>query len=237
MKTIENLKEIIIGKIYYFNNRQVKALRMEDENFIFVAAIFNINHEVTGSNFCEPCNIDSKSSHTCSEYNEAIEYIMEDISDEDVFWVHKKYLRSEPFEFKENITLKSENKVLFDSIKEKKENIKIYINEEQKLLSSLSGLTNAFKKRIDEKIVIEHEIEKLKEDKIKVNNKIKENKDTLIKGTNIKISADRMLLLLKSEIILNKLEAGGVDNWEWYAESIGESNIEKEAFNEFINLR
>lgn len=36
----------------------------------------------------------------------------------------------------------------------------------------------------------------------------------------VEISQERLDELLKSEKILNALYAGGVDNWEWYGESL-----------------
>lgn len=37
------------------------------------------------------------------------------------------------------------------------------------------------------------------------------------------IKEKELVRLLKAEAILNALEAGGVDNWDWYGESINES--------------
>ena len=37
-----------IGKKYYFNNRGVTVLRMENKQFAFVSADLNITHDVTG---------------------------------------------------------------------------------------------------------------------------------------------------------------------------------------------
>lgn len=36
----------------------------------------------------------------------------------------------------------------------------------------------------------------------------------------VEISQERLDELLESEKILNALYAGGVDNWEWYGESL-----------------
>lgn len=38
--------------------------------------------------------------------------------------------------------------------------------------------------------------------------------------TDIKISAKRLKELERAQAKLNALEAGGVDNWEWYSESL-----------------
>lgn len=36
------------------------------------------------------------------------------------------------------------------------------------------------------------------------------------------IKEDKLIILLESYIRLRALESGGVDNWEWYGESIGD---------------
>ena len=41
-------------------------------------------------------------------------------------------------------------------------------------------------------------------------------------------SAQRLKELERAEAKLNALEAGGVDNWEWYGESLKEYNAENE---------
>ena len=40
--------------------------------------------------------------------------------------------------------------------------------------------------------------------------------------------------LLDSQDVLNALEAGGVDNWEWYGESIKEANIDYDANKKLV---
>ena len=42
------------------------------------------------------------------------------------------------------------------------------------------------------------------------------------------ISKERYDELLAAEIKLNLLEAGGVDNWEWYGESLFGDHLEKD---------
>jgi len=47
---------------------------------------------------------------------------------------------------------------------------------------------------------------------------------------NVTITKDVYLRLRKAEIKLNMLECGGVDNWEWYGESLnreGEMSYEE----------
>lgn len=46
----------------------------------------------------------------------------------------------------------------------------------------------------------------------------KENKE-------VTISSDRYEELLKAEAELNALHAGGVDNWDWYDESLRDAGL------------
>lgn len=47
----------------------------------------------------------------------------------------------------------------------------------------------------------------------------------------VKISAKRLQQLERSQRILDALEAGGVDNWEWYSESLKDFRKEEELEN------
>lgn len=51
-----------------------------------------------------------------------------------------------------------------------------------------------------------------------------------------KISAERLKKLERMEAKLNALEAGGVDNWEWYGESLKEYNLENEIEEKIYSL-
>ena len=50
------------------------------------------------------------------------------------------------------------------------------------------------------------------------------------------VSESELVKLLEAEAVLNALEAGGVDNWDWYEESINESlnGTDYETVGEFV---
>lgn len=229
--------EIQLNHTYYFNNRPVKVLRVEGDNFAFVEAVLDITHDVTGSCFCEPCNISSYSSHKCHDAQEIIDYVMEDISDAEVFWVNITYLRENYFEHQDNIKLKSENDKFQKQIKDAKEEISRLQKNESALLKSVSDLQKSFNTQITTKEKLKQDIEQLKEKRDKVSEDIRLNRNVAVKGTPIVIKADEFLELLQDSIKLNALEAGGVDNWEWYEESLEDIDIKKEAFEQFVNLK
>jgi len=229
--------EIDINKPYYFNNRPVKIIREEGDNFVFVEAILDITHDLTGSNFCTECNVGPASlSHNCEQAGEIIDAVFEAISDAEVFWVNKMYLREQPFEYKENVTLKNDNRMLSENIRAKKLEVGRLLNNESVLVKSIAQLVKSYKEYWGLKHSLTLQIETLKDKRDKIKEDVRLNRNVKVSGTPVTITADRMLKLLAAEIKLEALETGGVDNWEWYGESLKNTNPQKEAYNEFINL-
>lgn len=52
------------------------------------------------------------------------------------------------------------------------------------------------------------------------------NKETGAQEITVTMTKRRYLTLLSAEIKLQMLEAGGVDNWEWYGESLNPEDEE-----------
>jgi len=57
----------------------------------------------------------------------------------------------------------------------------------------------------------------------------------MLSNKDLNIFSSTLLELIKSDIILKKLYAGGVDNWAWYSESIGDDDIDLLAIEQFKN--
>jgi hypothetical protein len=224
--------KIEINKTYYFNNRPVVVIREENEEFVFVAAHLKLDHNLTGSNFCIPCNTDGY-YHTCEQAGEIIEFVMDEIEDSDCFWVAKRYLNEHPFEYKECVVLKEQIEKFkvektsiaseISTLKEESQGLNTYISEAQDYLQSLKS-----------------DIEAAQEDKqelLEENLGIKESivGKASVKNTNITLTTDRLLELLNAEIKLSYLERGGVDNWEWYGEALNDYS-EDEAFEELKSM-
>lgn len=228
--------EIDFSKTYYFNNRPVKILREETDNFVFVEAILNIDHDLTGSNFCFECNIGpAKQLHTCDDAQEIIDEVMANIEDKEVFWVAKIYLREKPFEFEANQKLQAQNLALSKQVEDHKKELDRLKNNESFILKSISQLLKSYGQYQGQKLDVFNSLQILKDKRDELRQNIKEGRIATVAGTPITITSDRLLELLRAEITLNYLEAGGVDNWEWYGESM-KGDPKKEAFNEFINM-
>lgn len=223
--------KITLGQVYYFNNREVIPLRMETQNLAFCVIICDINHDVTGQCFCTQCMVggDYKGAHTCGDADEVIEAVMEEISDKEVSWIPVQYLKEKPIEFKENEQLKGQ----IASNSEKLKNI------EQSIVGRKNSLASIEQKLIEkstERDELNECISKLNSTILNLDIELKkkqlnQQKIININNTNISISLDELNSLYKSQITLQLLEAGGVDNWEWYSESIGDNDINKMALD------
>jgi septal ring factor EnvC (AmiA/AmiB activator) len=65
----------------------------------------------------------------------------------------------------------------------------------------------------------EKEIQTLNKSIDRLRKELDAKTELLSKNNPISVSGGRLRDLLKSEFVLEKLEQGGLDNWEWYGES------------------
>lgn len=219
-----------IGQTKYYNNRPVTILKDEGNGFYFVVAELNLSHDQTGSNWCTMCQAggDFIVSHECDVAQEVIDHLMENIEDREVFWISERYLNDAPFEFKpyqklvdEIENLKSEKERIDKSIKESKEELEDYSLKIGVKKLEYSDLLMKIQNSQHDLMITESED----------NHSEIKTPETLSNGL-LTISTSDFVGLVKSQITLSKLESGGVDNWEWYSESLGDSDLDSEAFEQ-----
>lgn len=210
--------KIEIGKTYFFNNRAVEVLRIEKDQFAFVMAKLNIDHNISGHNFCIPCNVGGLSGHACEDAQEVIDALMEEIGEKDVFWVDVRYLKKAPFEYKTWKKIKEET----DELIIEKETL---IKRKQDLIKMTDEME---KQKQNISISIEEETQKWKHLLSEVENlKIKKAKITFdseeainLSNSSLSLSMKQILHFIERSIRLDYLEKGGVNNWNWYEESL-----------------
>lgn len=209
-------------KQYYYNNRPIKILHKTTDNMYLISANTNaICETIEPASFCQTCMIGGNASHTCEEAGFIIEDIIDAVSQEDqVFWVDKKFITTEYFEFKKNQELQESIKNLSKQESELKSNISKLTEEKEKLQSESNSLKD--------NISISKDIMELLQLKIgKLKTKIENNQNLLGKisiesdiGLEIKIDAKEYIDLLAASYELQALNDGGVDNWDFYGEAI-----------------
>jgi len=222
-------------QLKYYNNRPVLVIE-KDENTDFYKVLVKI--EIQGKNLdeiaeqfrgCDACMVGHKSTCYCdekvSQANELLEIIFSEnnIDEENIFFVRGKELRDEPFEWKENESLKDKIKGsknvlsgLIDIIAESKSLIKQQekqLSDNKEEIRKMDAIVENRKALTD--IVIK-DYDKLKDD-IKT---MESQKQLIIVDSEVKINYSDYEELLGRNEKLTALENGGVDNWEWYGESL-----------------
>lgn len=212
-----------MNKVYFYQNNPCVIIRDINEEFaeIRLSHHFASDMELTGH--CEGCCVgdsDNKLSCTCDEYS----WIIEEVQNEEnllLVIAEKRLLTDIPVEHVDILTLVKERKRWQERLlktKELHEEWRLALNAKQAKAASLA-----------------HEIESLKLD-VDANKGLREQSESGLEGlTNEynkivvaigygsqKITTGEYDELLKRDEILTALEAGGVDNWEWYSESLKE---------------
>lgn len=210
-------------QVYFYQNNPCIIIRSVGKDFaeVRLSHHFAGDMELTGQ--CEDCNVgdsDNKLSCTCDEHS----WIIEEIQEEEnllIVMVEKRLLTDQPIEYLTIIDLKKQIRKESDSLNKTKE-----LHEEWRL----SLLTNQSK--VDS---LKSEIAALKLS-VEANRNIKDQSE---KGLDLLTDKYNSMIvyigkyskqshsitmgeydnLIKRIELLQALEAGGVDNWEWFDES------------------
>lgn len=221
--------------IKYYNNRPVLVLKKHEHvDFYEVLVdieIQDIDLDYIAESFrgCDACMVGHKSTCYCDESvakaYDVVERIIEDykISDQQLFFVPAKDLKDVPFEWKENQQLKDKikgNKDILNGLVDIVAENKSLIKEQEKRLSNnkseISKMDAIVENRKALTEIVIKDYDKLKEDI----SALESRKKLIIVDSEVKIEYSEYKKLLKRDEKLTALENGGVDNWEWYSESL-----------------
>ena len=238
------MKEVKKGEVYYYNNGKVTILKVENENFALVVGDKDIHISVNGSNFCAACMVGGISgapiTHKCSDVDDIIEEVVEDINEQDIFWVNIKHLQDKPFEYKKWEKITEENDKMCLEISKKKKTGEALSLENEALTVNRETLMKDTDSLIDTKAKLLVDIEEIKQQKQQV--MIDRTQVMDLRNSSKKISVHQIIEYIKKSLLLDCLEVGGVDNWEWYSESLPECDgttdeyFETKAIEELFNL-
>lgn len=211
-------------KIYFYQNNPCTIIRSVSEEFaeIRLSHHFAGDMELTGQ--CEGCNVgdsDNKLSCTCDEHS----WIIEEVQNEEnllLVMIEKRLLTEDPVEyltikeFKKEIDQESElltkTKELHEEWRNSMAVMKLKVQALQVEAASLELSTKA---NLASKEQSEMGLSALTDEYNKILVHI-----GLYKNAGKHILTKDYDYLLKRDETLSALEAGGVDNWEWYDESL-----------------
>lgn len=215
------------NKVYFYQNNPCIIVRDVNEDFCEVS----INHryaqdmELTGH--CMGCTVgdsDNKLSCTCEEYS----WIIEEVQEEDhkmIVMVEKRLLQDNPVEFREiqRLSVKvDEKKEILEKVKKIHEDWVNYVEMLKLKKETLSKEISALESKKSE---MENVCTILDDEYSSVEERYNEMVVAIGYMKNKNITQKEYDNLLKRDKVLSALEAGGVDNWEWYSESLTDAGL------------
>lgn len=229
------------NKLKFYMNNPCEVIREIGSEFSEVRVYPKyIDEGTSGGDWCFGCqagHLDgTPNHHDCDKYQEIIDYINETESSMIVV-VENRLLQDDPVEFKSwsevrrrTIELREKGRAIIA------ENIELtsQIAKRTKLLSEIKEDINRenlkLESLIDKSDSIRYEISALCE-------RADSLRDSVSVGSvKVSISGSRVREMIKARIILDALESGGVDNWEWYSESMPDGDIDELVQNEIESL-
>ncbi|SUB81996.1 Uncharacterised protein [Pragia fontium] len=236
------MEKIEIGKIYYYNNREVIPIEKQgDTEFYKCVVKFNIAVGFDASNFCTACLIGDMDGahpkHTCYEYDDVIEEIKGNAQDEDILFIPERMLNKHPFEYLPNEKLKEQlqkNKAEVERLSQQSKEKVSGINSMQEQIHSLDLIREQAERDAE---LVKTRVLTLTKEEVEISARIAAiNSNVIIDSSNKSISAKELLRLFEVDERMESLKTGGVDNWEWYGESLGNTDYESCALERLINL-
>lgn len=219
-----------VSKTRYYMNSPCEIIREISEDFSEVKVYPKFADSFEGSQWCTECMAGSGySSHTCEPYQDVIDAI-NDTQAAMIIVVENRLLHDKPVEFAKwekarEILKKAEN-----DTKEQREisdGIKKEIFRVNQHLSWLKSCTQDASETLANK---NDKISKLENEISQLRRSLSGIKDAVsINGITLSMSAGSLRELMLTSVKMEALEAGGVDNWEWYGESLTGVDIEAEA--------
>lgn len=208
--------------VKYYMNNPCEVVRVISEEFVEIKVYPKfVDDDFNGSGLCTECTAGAGySRHTCREYQDVIDYIV-DYGQSMIVVAESRLVHDAPIEFKQWNSLR-------DSINSKSQELS-RINDSicsgKKYVSWMSQYCVDLKEELhDLKYRISTSSEKIND----LSNKESELERRLGKiGASVNLgsvvasmSVDELKGLVEAKIILDGLKRGGVDNWEWYSESV-----------------
>lgn len=226
--------KIDFNKTYYYNNRPVKVIQKTSENMYLVCAnTSGITSALEAQHFCEGCLIgdsDNKLPHTCEEAEHMIEDFLDKVNQEDeVFWVHKKTLKETYFEQKANDELLKQISNMKDEKRKLDENLKFLESKKSTLNHKIELSDKELGDYLDRIHRRSKDFDELEEKISEHAAKLKDVKIVSDIGVSIEISTSEYKELLINSAERGALRNGGVDNWDWFSESLGDTDYDEEA--------
>ena len=224
--------------VKYYMNNPCEVIRVISDDFVEIKVYPKfVDDDFNGSGWCTECTAGSGySRHTCREYQDVIDYIV-DYGQSMIVVAESRLVQDSPIEFKQWNSLRSSIKSngqelssINNSIASGKKEVSWmaqYCVDLKEDLHDLKDRISLSSERLNELSRKESELERrLGKVGAQVN----------LGSVVASMSTDELKGLIEAKIILDSLKSGGVDSWEWYSESLPD-DIESEVSNEIAKIK
>lgn len=208
--------------VKYYMNNPCEIVRVISDEFVEVKVYPKfVDDDFNGSGWCTECTAGSGySRHTCREYQDVIDYIV-DYGQSMIVVAESRLVQDKPVEFKQWSSLRSNIKSKREELHSINESISIgkkdaswiaqYCVDLKEELYDLKDRISVSSERLNELYLKESESE----------TRLGKVCASINLGSIVAtMSIEELKELVEAKIILDGLKSGGVDNWEWYSESV-----------------
>jgi chaperonin cofactor prefoldin len=225
-----------MSEIKYYNNNPCKVLREVGEGFSEIVVFPHVQDlDMNGGDWCIACQVGgidgAYPSHTCDPYQEVIDVINDQREDEGVVVIaDNRLLHNEMVEWKAWKTIKDRCEKVTESYNDvRRKNCDMLITS-CKLESKIKTLEEDITLLEQTKEVLLGKVNTAYDEydslKGKINQAMKDPLVVLDNNFKVELDIHTLRSLIEDSIKLEQLESGGVDNWEWYSESIDFDNLD-----------
>ena len=208
--------------VKYYMNNPCEIVRVISDEFVEIKVYPKfVDDDFNGSGWCTECTAGSGySRHACREYQDVIYYIV-DYGQSMIVVAESRLVQDKPVEFKQWSSLRSSIKSKGEELHSINESISIgkkysswmaqYCVDLKEELYDLKDRISASSERLNDLCLKESESEtRLGKVCASIN----------LGNIVATMSIEELKDLVEAKIILDGLKSGGVDNWEWYSESV-----------------
>ncbi len=217
------------NEIKFYQNNPCVIVRDVNELFCEIQLNVHFAANIEAENYCTPseCRSPMSSGEAAQEEYDQAQSIIEDIQDEEhsiICMVEKRLLHDSPIEATIINSLQKE----IDKQKAELSTIKDLHAEWLKSVSGLKLSEKALKLEVASLNLSLEALTNIRSDSKACVEKLSVTRDKIliqIGSFGPRITTGEFNALEKRDAILTALEAGGVDNWDWYGESLKNANL------------
>lgn len=237
-----------MSDIKFYNNNPCKVLRKVSDDFSEIVVFPHVQDvELQGSDWCTACQVGglggAHPSHDCEAYQEVID-VVNSLREEEgiVIIADNRLIQDEMVEWKTWDIIKKRCQEMTDSHNETRKQHCDLLIEKHRLKESIKTLKEEAELLATTNDNINQKINKSWDDYQIARDNLQNTKDeqstmTLDSNYKVDLSLETLRGLIKDSIKLEQLENGGVDNWEWYSDSVDWDNLDEAVDDEIRSYR